>query len=172
MTVLVPLSLGTLALIDAALAGFRAATGRNARIRKRAYYLTASRRGLASGAAGLGLPALLIAATLPFSSDPGARYAGLVGAGARMLQVLTPFAVVVVLSLLAYWLLPMRGSTFVILIGLGPFTLARPAVVLVAVVWSAAPSGDWLVWAVALAAAVAVLAVEPMVHRRWYRNPG
>ncbi|WP_116200187.1 oxidoreductase [Amycolatopsis circi] len=171
MTVLVPLVLGTLALVDAALAGFRAATGRNARIRKRSYYLAASRRGLASGAAGLGLVALLIVTAFAGSADPGARYAGLVGAGTRMLQVLAPFAAVVVVSLLAYWLLPMRGSTFVILIGLGPFTLARPVVVIAAVGWSVAASSDWLVWAAALAAAVSVLAVEPVVHRRWYRSP-
>ncbi|WP_409180863.1 oxidoreductase [Amycolatopsis sp. VS8301801F10] len=171
MTVLVPLGLGTLALLDAALAGFRAATGRNARIRKRSWYLAASRRGLASGAGGLGLVATLIAATLAASADPGARYAGLVEAGARMLQVLIPFAAVVVASLLAYWLLPMRGSTVVILLGLGPFTLARPAVVAAAAGWSVAASGDWLVWTAALAAAVVVLAVEPVVHCRWYRIP-
>ncbi|MGW4399840.1 oxidoreductase [Amycolatopsis nivea] len=172
MTVLVPLVLGALALVDTALAGFRAATGRNARIRKRPYYLTASRRGLASGAAGLGFLASLIVATLAASADPGARYAELAKAGTRMLQVLTPFAAVVVASLLAYWLLPMRGSTFVILIGLGPLTLARPAVVLAAAAWSVAPSDDWLAWTVALAAAAGVLAVEPLVHRRWYRAPG
>ncbi|ATY11969.1 oxidoreductase [Amycolatopsis sp. AA4] len=171
MSVLVPLVLGTLALLDAALAGFRAATGRNALIRKRSYYLAASRRGLAGGAAGLGLLASLIGAALAFSADPGARYAGLVAAGARMLQVLGPFAAIAVLSLLAYWLLPLRGSTFVILIGLGPFTLARPVVVFAAALWSAAASSDWLAWTVALAAAVVVLAVEPLVHRRWYR-PG
>lgn len=171
MTVLIPLVLGTLALLDAALAGFRAATGRNARIRKRSYYLTASRRGLAGGAVGLGTVALLIVATLATSADPGARYAELARAGTRMLQVLAPFAAVVVISLLAYWLLPMRGSTFVILIGLGPFTLARPVVVVAAVLWSVTASGDWLVWSVALAAAVVVLGVEPIVHRCWYRAP-
>ncbi|MGW7532981.1 oxidoreductase [Amycolatopsis sp. NPDC054798] len=171
MTVMVPLLLGTLALVDAAFAGFRAATGRNARIRKRSYYLAASRRGLLSGVAGLGLVAALIVAALGGSADPGARYAELVRAGTRMLQVLTPFAAVAVVSLLAYGLLPMRGSTFVILIGLGPFTLARPVVVAAAVLWSAAASSDWLVWAVASAAAGSVLAVEPIVHRRWYRAP-
>jgi hypothetical protein len=62
-----------------------------------------------------------------------------------VLEVLLPFAGAVVLSLVAYALLPMGESTFVILVGLGPFTLVRPAVV--------------------VAAAAGVLAVEPWVHR-------
>ncbi|WP_086667492.1 oxidoreductase [Lentzea kentuckyensis] len=171
MVTMVPVVLGLLALVDAGFAGFRAAAGRNARIRKRSYHLLAARRGFVGGAIGLGLVALLIVATLGYSADPGARYDELVRAGTRMLQVLAPFAALVVASLLAYWLLPMRESTFVILVGLGPFTLIRPAVVLGATVWSVAGSVDWLVWAVAIGAAVSVLAVEAVVHRRWYRAP-
>lgn len=171
MATIVPVLLGLLALVDAGFAGFRAATGRNARIRKRLYYLLAARRGLAGGAIGLGLVALLVVATLSGSADPGARYDALVRAGMRMLQVLVPFAALVVASLLAYWLLPMRESTFVILVGLGPLTLVRPAVALGATVWSVAGSTEWLAWAVAIAASVSVLAVEPVVHRCWYRAP-
>jgi len=171
MAAVVPLVLGLLALVDAGFAGFRAATGRNARINKRSYYLLAARRGLAGGTVVLGLVALLAVATLGCSADPDARYDELVRAGTRMLQVVVPFAALVVVSLLAYWLLPMRESTFVILIGLGPFTLVRPAVVLGAAVWSMAGSVDRLAWAVAITAAAGVLAVEPFVHRRWYRAP-
>jgi hypothetical protein len=171
MTTVVPVVLGLLAFVDAGFAGFRAATGRNARIRKSSYYVLAAHRGLVCGAVGLGLVALLIVATLGCSADPGTRYDELVRAGTRMLQVLVPFAALVVVSLLAYWLMPMRESTFVILVGLGPFTLIRPVVVLGATVWSVAGSIDWLAWAVAIAAALSVVAVEPVVHRRWYRAP-
>lgn len=169
--VTVPLALCLIALVDAGFAGFRAATGRNALIRKRVYYQRAARRGLWCGTAGLGLVVLLCAATFALTTDPAARYDELVRAGTRMLQVLTPFAVLVAASIVAYWVLPMRGSTFVILVGLGPFTLVRPVVVLAAVAWSVAGAADWLVWTVALAAAAVVLAVEPVVHHRWYR-PG
>ncbi|MGM1060078.1 oxidoreductase [Saccharothrix sp. Mg75] len=171
MAAVVPLVLGVLALVDAGFAGFRAATGRNGRIDKRSYYLSAARRGLVVGATALGLVALPVAATLVVSADPGARYDELVRAGTRMLRVLVPFAVLVVASLLGYWLLPMRESTFMMLIGLGPFTLVRPAVVLGAVAWVVAGSADPLAWAVAITAATGVLAVEPLVHRRWYRSP-
>lgn len=119
MATMIPAVLGLLALVDAGFAGFRAAAGRNARIRKRCYSLLAAHRGFGVGAAGLGLVALLVAATLGLTADSGARYDELVRAGTRMLQVLLPFAALVVVSLLAYWLLPMRESTFVILVGLG-----------------------------------------------------
>lgn len=49
MGTVVPVVLGLIALIDAAFAGFRAATGRNALIRKRPYYLRAARRGSRAG---------------------------------------------------------------------------------------------------------------------------
>jgi hypothetical protein len=160
-----------LALVDAAFAGFRACNGRNARIRKKTYNVRAARRGIATGTAGISVIALLIAITLGCTAHPVRRYDALVHAGTRMLEVLVPFALAVVLSLVAYWLLPMRESTFVILIGLGPFTLLRPAVVLGATVWSVTGSTDWLVWVGALLAAISVLAVEPVVHRRWYRDP-
>jgi hypothetical protein len=171
VTAAVPVALCVLALVDATLAGFRASTGRNARIDKRGYYLRAARRGLAAGTAGLGLVALLAGSALGTAADPAARYRELVHAGTRMLQVLAPFAALVVLTLLAYLLLPMRESTFMMVVGLGPFTLVRPAVVLTATAWSVAASGDWLVWTVAITAATGVLAVEPAVHRRWYRTP-
>jgi len=171
MTVIVPVVLSVLALIDAGFAGFRAATGRNARIRKRSYYLLAARRGLVAGAVGLGLVTLLITATLGCSADPGVRYGELVRAGTRMLQILVPFAALVVGSLLGYWLLPIRESAFVILVGLGPFTVLRPAVVLCAIMWSTAGSADRLVWTATIAAGLSVLAVEPVIHHRWYRNP-
>lgn len=169
--VAVPVLLVLLALVDAGFAGFRAATGRNALIRKRRYHLLAARRGFAVGATGLGLVALVAAVVLGSAADPGARYAGLVRAGTRMLVVLTPVAALVVLALLAYWLLPMRESTFVILVGLGPFTLVRPVVVLAVTAWAVCGSADWLVWVVALGSAISLLAVEPVVRRRWYRTP-
>jgi hypothetical protein len=167
----VPAALALLALVDAAFAGFRAATGRNARIHKNTYNLNAARRGLAVGAGGASATALLVGITLVAATHPGHRYDELIHAGTRMLQVLSPFAAVVVLSLVAYTLLPMRQSTFVMLIGLGPFTLIRPAVVLGAATFAVAGSTDWLVWAATALATAGVLAAEPLVHHRWYREP-
>ncbi|MEU7528377.1 oxidoreductase [Saccharothrix sp. NPDC042600] len=163
----VPLLLVAVALVDAVFAGFRAATGRNARIRKRSYYVLSGWRGFVVGGAGLGVVAVLLVTGLVL----GGRYDELVRAGERMLVVLMPFAVLVVVSLIAYWVLPMRPSTFVILVGLGPFTLVRPVVVVAAVAWAVVGAQDWLVWVGSVVAAAGVLAVEPLVHRRWYRAP-
>jgi hypothetical protein len=168
MTVVVPVVLCLLALVDAGFAGFRAATGRNARIRKRAFHLRAAWRGLGVGVVGFLLVAALLVVAV--GAEPG-RYAELVRAGVRMLQVLGPYAVLVVMSLAAYWLLPMRESTFVILVGLGPFTLVRPVVVAGAAAWAVLGSADWLVRVGALASAAVVLAVGPLVHRWWYPAP-
>ncbi|KOV90150.1 oxidoreductase [Nocardia sp. NRRL S-836] len=154
-------------MVDAAFAGFRACTGRDARIDKRALHRQAARRGLAVGT--LWLTAVALVALAALAADLTTHTGELVAAGTRMLQVLTPYAAVVALSLIAYWVLPMRESTFVILVGLGPMTLARPLVVLSAVTWAVAGSGDWLVWTVALTSGLGVLAVEPVVHHRWYR---
>jgi hypothetical protein len=154
-----------LALVDGMFAGFRAATGRNALIRKRRFYVEAGVRGLALGAVGMAGAAMVILVSL------GDRWDGLVAAGVRMSQVLLPFAAVIVLSMVAYWLLPMRPSTLVILLGLGPFTLVRPLVVIAAVLWAALGADDWVIRLDAAVAAVAVLAVEPVAQRVWYRGP-
>lgn len=87
------------------------------------------------------------------------------------LVLLVPFAALVTAAMLAWWLLPMRPSAFVILLGLGPFTLLRPLVVLAAAVQAALGATDWLLWTVALGSAAVVLAVEPLAHQRWYRWP-
>ncbi|WP_245594391.1 hypothetical protein [Actinospica robiniae] len=169
--VAVPVALAAVALVDAAFAGFRAATGRNARIEKRRYNLRAAVRGLAIGAASLAVVAAVLGIGLLGTHDAGHAYDALVQAGHRMLMVLMPFAAAVVVSLAGYWLLPMRESTFVILVGLGPFTLARPLVVLAAAALALHDSHRWLVWAGTLLASGGVLLVEPWVHRRWYHEP-
>lgn len=172
--VLVPLLLATLALVDGAFAGFRAATGRNARIDKRSYNLQAARRGFAVAAVSLAIGAAVLGVGFAGALNGGERgvaYDALVHAGGRMLVVLAPFAAMVVLSLAAYWLLPMRESTFVILVGLGPFTLVRPLVVLAAAMAAVWGDGQWLVWLGTLLTSAGVLVVEPWVHRRWYAEP-
>ncbi|MCO5993368.1 hypothetical protein [Actinoallomurus rhizosphaericola] len=163
--VMVPALLAALAVTDGAFAGFRAAAGRNARIRRRAYTVTAAGRGAAVALVDL-------AATAAVSlADLGRRYPALLAAGARMLAVLAPFAVLVVLSIGAYLLLPTREGALMVVVGLGPFTLARPIVVAGAVAAACLGSRDPVIWAAAVTAAVGVLTVEPLVHRRWYREP-
>jgi hypothetical protein len=168
--VLVPGFLTAVALLDGALAGFRAAAGRNALIRKTRYNVRAGLRGagcscvlLLSLAAGLGW-------YLAAGRHPHAEFAGLLAAGGRMSLVYLPYAALVLLSLAGYFAFPTRLSSWTILVGLGPLTLLRPAVAIAggaAAIWGshglAAPIA-------AVAAVAGVLAVEPVVHGRWYRG--
>lgn len=169
--VAVPVVLASIAVVDGVLAGFRAATGRNGRIRKHVYYIVAMRRGLAAGAAVLACLALVLGAVLAVASDPVGRYAGLTRAGTTMLWVVGPFAAVVVASLIGYAVLPRRPATFLILLGLGPLTLLRPWVTGAAGLAAAWTAPDLPAAGCAILAATGVLVVEPWVHRRWYAEP-
>jgi hypothetical protein len=169
--VVVPVVLASIAFVDGVLAGFRAATGRNGRIRKRGYYIVAMRRGLAAGAAVLGCLALVLGAVLATAPDPATRYTSLTRAGTTMLWVVGPFAAIVLASLLGYAVLPRRPATFLILLGLGPLTILRPWVTLTAGLAAACTAPDLPTAGCAVLAAASVLAVEPWVHHRWYADP-
>jgi len=166
-----PVVLASIAVVDGVLAGFRAAAGRNGRIRKRGYYIVAMRRGLAAGGTVLGCLAIVLGVVLSTASDPAARYEDLTRAGVTMLWVIGPFAATVLTSLLGYAVLPRRPAMFLILLGLGPLTLIRP--------WATVTGGLAAAWTspnvptagCAVLAATSVLAVEPWVHHRWYAEP-
>ncbi|GCD95908.1 oxidoreductase [Embleya hyalina] len=163
------LLLVALALVDAALSGFRASGGRNGRIRRRAADLRAARRGLLPGVPVLATSAAVALAVLGAADDRGARYAELDAAAWRMLAVLLPYAGIVAVSMLCYLAGSFRVATFAILAGLGPLTMVRPLLVVGGVV--AAGWGTSAGAAVAATAGSGILLVEPYVHRRWYRTP-
>lgn len=169
--VAVPAALATIALVDGGFAGFRAATGRNGRIGKRGYYRTATRRGLTAGTVVLGCLAVVLAVVLATASDPAGRYRDLTRAGTAMLWLVGPYAAVVVASLVGYAVLPRRPATFLILLGLGPMTLVRPWLTVAAGLAGAYAARSPYTAGCALLAVAGVLAVEPWVHRRWYREP-
>jgi hypothetical protein len=169
--VAVPAVLASIAVIDGVLAGFRAATGRNGRIRKRGYYIVAMRRGFAAGAAVLGCLALVLGAVLAVAPDPATRYMDLIRVGTAMLWVVGPFAAVVLVSLIGHAVLPRRPATFLILLGLGPLTLIRPWVTVAAGFAAAWAAPDLSTAGCAVLAATSVLTVEPWVHHRWYAKP-
>jgi hypothetical protein len=168
-SVAVPSFLAAVAILDGALAGFRASAGRCALIRKVRYNAIAAARGAACTcllllglAAGLGS---YLAATRHQST----AFAELVAAGSRMSLVYLPFVAVVLVSLAGYLTLPLRASSWLILAGLGPLTLVRPVVAVtggIAALWH---STGLAVPIVTAAAVAGVLAIEPAVHHRWYR---
>lgn len=158
-----PVLLAVITLLDGCFAGFRAAAGRDARTDKRAYARAACATGTRAGVLVLGL---LSAYCLAVLAVQAVTYDAFVRAGARMLLVLVPYALLVLLALALYAAVPRTGvqtssSTLV----LGPFTLARPLVVLVAALAAGVGAPSAVALGVALAG-VLVLAVEPVLRRR------
>ncbi|MFI6005488.1 hypothetical protein ACIA98_34690 [Streptomyces sp. NPDC051366] len=161
------LALEVLGLADAAFSGFRAYAGRDARIRKHRAVARAALRGLAVGAVTLLAPALTAGGVLLAAEDRARAYSLLADGAIGYLVPLALYAAAVLLSLAAYFVLPFRAGTLAMVVGPGPLTLLRPVVLGIACLGAFAGSGagSLLVGAVA---GLAVLCVEPFVHRHWY----
>ncbi|MFH8379782.1 hypothetical protein ACH4E7_02390 [Kitasatospora sp. NPDC018058] len=168
MTPAVPLAF--LGLVDATCSGFRAYAGRDARIRKHRAAARAALRGLATGAVLLLAPALTAALLLLTAPDQARAYATLAAGGNGYLLPLIPYAAAVLLSLAAYFTLPFRAGTLAMVIGLGPLTLLRPLAVAAACLGAVLGGGGASGLLVGAIAGTAMLCVEPLVHRRWYRQ--
>ncbi|MFF5900603.1 hypothetical protein ACFY8O_32425 [Streptomyces argenteolus] len=160
--------LALLGLVDAAFSGFRAYAGRDARIRKRRATVRAALRGLAVGAVLLLVPVLTASCLLLTAPDPARTYAGLTAGAVGYLLPLGGYALAVLLSLAAYFVLPFRAGTLAMVIGLGPLTLLRPLAVAAACAGAVLNGGGPDSLLVGVVAGVAVLCVGPAVHRRWY----
>ncbi|MFI2375542.1 hypothetical protein ACH5AO_10785 [Streptomyces sp. NPDC018964] len=167
MTPAIPLVL--LGLVDAAFSGFRACAGSDARIRRQRATARAALRGLAVGALLLLVPTLTAALLLLTARDPERTYNTLTAGGLGYLLPLTVYAGAVLLSLAAYFTLPFRAGTLVMVIGLGPLTLLRPLAIAAACL-GAVLDGGGPALLVGATAGAAVLCVEPAVHRRWYHH--
>ncbi|WP_415952810.1 hypothetical protein [Streptomyces sp. KLOTTS4A1] len=168
MTLAIPLML--LGLTDAAFSGFRAYAGTDARIRKQRAAVRAALRGLAVGAVLLLAPTLTAVLLLLTARDPARTYDTLNAGALGYLVPLAVYAAAVLLSLAAYFTLPFRGSTLAMVVGLGPLTLLRPLTVAAACLGSLLNGGGGPALLVGTIAGSAVLCVEPLVHRRWYRH--
>jgi hypothetical protein len=161
----------SLALTDGGLAGFRAAAGRSALIRKGRYNLRAAVRGLGCSVILLGGLGTGLGLYLETSRQPTAAFAALAAAGTRMSLVYLPYAIVVLASLAGYFTFPVRASSWTILAGLGPLTIIRPVVAVAGGAVAIWPSTGLAIPIAAGAAVAGVLAIEPLVHRRWYAEP-
>jgi hypothetical protein len=129
-----------LALLDGLLCGARVSMGRCALIRKRRYYLRNALYGLigAQAISTIALLALLLA--VRFSGNRGELRADLEAAAGRMLWIFAPYAIAVVGSM-APRMIPstdLRSATSVF--ALGPLSAIRSLVMIVGVVYGAAPS--------------------------------
>lgn len=154
-----------LAIVDGAFAGFRAGAGRTGWVRpwRRGYYPRFVVAGAAMGIVAQ-LPALALGAWLN-DIDDAAHVAGIARAATAILAVVGPYAAVVVVGLVLWVLAGVEGRTLASVVVLGPFTLLRPLVVLLALANAirVSPVGVALTFAVGCGG---VLLVEPLVGLR------
>ncbi|MFC1431058.1 hypothetical protein ACEZDB_10385 [Streptacidiphilus sp. N1-3] len=115
---------------------------------------------------GLSVGAVLLTAT-----DSNRTLGALTAGGAGYLLPPAGYAGIVLVSLAAYFTFPFWGATLAMVIGLGPLTLLRPLVIAAACLGALASGGGWTSLLVGVVAGVAMLGVEPLVHRRWYSRP-
>jgi hypothetical protein len=159
-----------MAVLDAALVGFRSIAGRDAHLDARAVITRWMIRGALAGVAALIVVGLLLGALLVTAGNPGARYHDLVAAGTRMLVVYVPYTVAVLLALVVYAVPVLDLRCLATTIVLGPLTLVRPAVMLAgagAAAWHA-PGG---VQIAAFATVAIVLTFEASLQRSARRTP-
>ena len=156
-----------IAMLDAAFAGFRASCGRTGRVDHRLHDRVGARRGLLVAAALLIPLAVIICLDAAFS--PSAMD-GYLKAGRVMLWMFIPYGALVLTALLAYLTLDWRRRFLASVVILGPFTLLRPLVVAAALVGVVLLTDRASVALAALAASIAVLAVEPVTGRLWYTS--
>jgi hypothetical protein len=127
---MIQFNLALLILVDGALAGFRSGAGRNPRIYLWDYYRACMVRGV--------LLAVLMISSFSLLSllCPHSDWADLLGAGARMIFLLSKFAWLGLAALSIYLWNVHEMTVLATVILLGPMTLARPWVIALAGVYA------------------------------------
>jgi hypothetical protein len=129
-----PLLLWLMASLDAMFRGYSAAAGKDALIDKTAYHRRALLRGFLAGQLAIFIGALLVLAAVRTAPDRAAACRDFSIAGARMLAVYVPYALLI-LATLAVRAIPsvdVRSLTSVLVFG--PMSLLRPFVALAGIV--------------------------------------
>ena len=146
-----------LVLLDAAFSGVCAASGRNALIRKRGYYLRAMWHGALWGQAAILIGLLLVTVAVQFSTNKTQALEEARIAGWRMATVYSLYAIVVMSTFLirAYPSVDVRSITSTV--GFGPLTLIRPAVILLGIAYAAFSSPNTLILLAAIAAGLMMM---------------
>jgi len=144
---MIALGLWILATLDAAFAGYRAAAGRNGLIRKRRYYLRAMILGAIFGQVAVALAAGIILITLTLTPDRLGLLRDYNLAGARMLLVYIPYAVIILFAFVVRSIPSVDIRSITSTLVFGPFTLIRPAVAIAGLVYGmlAAPRLETIV---------------------------
>lgn len=171
MELAIPSLVVVFALLDVTLAAFRAAAGRNGRIRKGAYFRRAMARGAAVGAALVLVLGGVTAAVLYAASDAVAVWRDLLAMGAHLAWWFGGFALVVLGSLGVYAVSRHEWRTLATTAVLGPFTLVRPFLVVGATASASTRSEGIAAIALSVLASASVLGVGAVLDWAYGRAP-
>ena len=159
-----------LATVDAAFIGYREAAGRNALIKKRAYYRRALIRGALFGQLAVLIAGAITVVALVSSSNAGALFSSIELVGARMLSVYVPYALIILITFCIRALpsVDIRSITSVLIFG--PFTFIRPIVVLAGAVWGVVAAPGAITVALTVLIVIMMLGLEAALS--WLRARG
>jgi hypothetical protein len=152
------LALWLLATIDSGASGYRAAAGRNALVRKRAYFLCAVARGalVAQALLAAALAAALVGAA---AMDRASLQTDARAFASRLLQVYLPYTAVMACALLVRAAPSVDFRALTSALVFGPLTLLRPAVAVAGLVWAGlhVPRPALIAWATAVVAVMLLM---------------
>jgi hypothetical protein len=157
-----PFVIVSFALLDTTLAGFRAAIGRDGRIDKTAYHRAALWLGFRVGLGVCAFMACLTGAVVFGGPDGPLVYDQLIVIGQHMLLPLGAFAFLVLTALALYLLTNTELRTLATVIILGPFTLARPFVIVLATFY-----GLWFSASFGASVLTATASLSVLLAERW-----
>jgi hypothetical protein len=154
---MIPALMIAFAVLDLSFVGFRSAAGRDGRIDKREYYARAMLRGAAAGmilSAVLGLVTWIVMSQM---AQPYALFAEMVDIGRTMSIIFGAYAFLVVAALLVYGVSRHEIRTLSTVAILGPFTLIRPWIVVLALAAGLGPTRTLPAMALTALSCIAVL---------------
>jgi hypothetical protein len=155
-------ALYVLASLDALFSGICAASGRNAAIHKRANFARSMLYGLAWGQAACLVSLLILAGAYALASDRRLAAEEMVAVGRRLAVVYGAYAAVVLFTFAVRAVPSVDVRSVTSVVGFGPLTLIRPAVILAGLAWGLA-----LLPGPTVAAAAVLIAGMMIPFRLW-----
>ena len=160
-------ALYVLLTLDAMFSGICAASGRDARIDKRAYFVNAMIHGIGWGQVACLLGLLILTTAVYASADPDLAVEQMVRVGERMVRVYVVYAVTI-LSFFVVRAIPsvdIRSMTSTV--AFGPLTLVRPAVIVLGIGWGLSGGAQTSVAVAGLLIAVLMVPFRTLLNR-WF----
>ena len=164
---MIPALLVALAILDGAFAGFRAASGRDGRIAKNRYFARAMAFGAVASTLAVVALAGLTALVVTVAPNPPGVWSELFAMGERLILVFLAAIALVLVALGFFVAAKHEVRTLATVAILGPFTLARPWIILGATAWATMLSSSWHTFVLSWLASATVLAVGVWLDR-WY----